>query len=132
MLKDVWNWLRRMFVGLFRRWRQDATVGTTEVWYDCPYLKARVELTYERREHITSRHPDVAPYLGHIGEALESPDEIRRSQRDPETLVFYRFYRRMLGGKNLAVAVKTNHRSFILTAYLTRTRVNGEIVWTRK
>lgn len=101
------------------------------MWYNCPYLKTKIELTDERHDHISHRHPDVLPFLVYLGEVLESPDEIRTSQRDPETLVFYRFYRQMLGGKNLAAVVKRNDRAFVLSAYLTRTRVNGEIVWAK-
>lgn len=100
-------------------------------WYNCPYLKSRVELTAERRAHIAIRHPDVLPYLARIGAVLEQPDEIRRSQRDSETLLFYREFPKMLGGKNLAVVVKIDHRAFVLSAYLTRTRVNGEVLWKK-
>jgi len=102
------------------------------MWYNCPYLKAQVELTDERREHIINRHPDVKPFLDLLGEVVEFPDEIRRSQRDPNTLIFYRLYRELLGGKNLAVVVKIDHRAFVLSAYLTRTRVNGEMLWAKE
>ena len=71
------------------------------MWYNCPYLKTQIELTDERREHIINRHSDVEPFLIHLANVLESPDEIRTSQRDSETVIFYRHYE-MLGGKNLA------------------------------
>lgn len=102
------------------------------MWYNCPYLKRQVELTDERCEHIISRHPDVKPFLDFLGEVIEFPDEIRTSQRDPETLIFYRLYRELLDGKSFAVVVKIDRRAFVLSAYLTRTRVNGEILWARE
>ncbi len=105
--------------------------GESIVWYNCPYLRAQVELTPERREHIGIRHPDVVAYLNRIGAVLELPDEIRRSQRDVETLLFYRMFVETLGGKNVVVVVKVGPRSFILSVYLSRTRLNGETVWTR-
>jgi len=100
------------------------------MWYNCHYLNRQVELTDERREHIISRHPDVVPVLSEIAVTLETPDEIRSSQRDPETLIFYRVLT-TAAGKSLALVVKVDHRAFILSAYLTRARVNGEIRWAR-
>ena len=29
--------------------------------FPCPYLKAEVELTDEREQHIAERHPDLLP-----------------------------------------------------------------------
>jgi hypothetical protein len=100
------------------------------MWYNCNYLNGMVELTDERREHIASRHPDVIPFLSEITATLDTPDEIHSSQRDPETLVFYRVLTSATG-KSLALVVKVDRRAFILSAYLTRTRVNGDIVWAK-
>ena len=131
MLGKIRQWLEQIIAIFFGKLYSRASIGEHGLWYNCPYLRTRVELTDERRAHIALRHPDVTRYLNYIGDVLEKPDEIRNSQRDPETLIFYREYRKMLNGKSLAVVVKRNGRSFILTAYLTRARVNGEVIWVR-
>lgn len=85
-----------------------------------------VELTEERREHITLYHPDVAPFLDRIGSVLAQPDELRRRLDDPQVILFYKYYPDILGGKYVTVAVKVGEeRSFVLTAYLTKSIRTG-------
>ncbi len=131
MFGKIRQWLEQIVAIFLGKPHSRATVGRQGLWYNCPYLRVVVELTDERRSHITIRNPDVTRYLNYTGDDLENPDEIRTSQRDLETLIFYQEYRRMLNGKSLAVAVKRDGRSFILSAYLTRARVNGEVLWAR-
>ena len=80
----------------------------------------RVELTDERCAHIAQYHPDVVPFLDRLAQALRAPDMLRQSTQDPNVVVHYRYFADILGGKYLAVVVKTDARRFVLTAYLTR------------
>lgn len=84
-----------------------------------------VELTDERRTHITRRHPVVALFLDRIGSVLAHPEQIRRSTYDPDVLLLSRFYADILDGKHLVVVVKLGEKPFVLTVYVTR-RLAGE------
>lgn len=90
----------------------------TETFKD--YSGHGVELTDERWAHILLYHPDLASFLGRLAEALRAPDVLRQSTEDANVLVHYKYFADVLGGKSLAVVVKTNGRRFVLTAYLTR------------
>ena len=85
------------------------------------------ELTSERKSHIFLFHPDLKPYFDLIKAVLLDPDEVRVSRSDPRVLLFYKYFDIILGGKYIAVTVKTNGRWFILTSYLTNRILSGEI-----
>jgi hypothetical protein len=93
------------------------TVHTMEVMERFASPFGIVELTSEREKHILSFHPEVRSQRKHFALTLAEPEIIRRSRFDPKAYVLYRAISQ---GKYIAVVVKTNHRSFILTAYLTR------------
>lgn len=75
-----------------------------------------VELTDERRRHIFQFHPEVKALRAKFSDTLSQPDFMRRSRFDPKVFILYRAVPQK---KYLAIAVKTNQRDFILTAYLT-------------
>ena len=75
-----------------------------------------VDLTEERERHIFVFHPEVKALRKHLAVTLAKPDAMRRSRFDPKVLILYHA---LTQKKYLAVAVKTNQRNFILTAYLT-------------
>lgn len=90
-------------------------------------LEKNIELTAERKKHILLYHPDLKPYFSKIKTSLLKPDEIRISKSDSKVLLFYRYFDTILKGKYILVAVKTNTRWFMLTAYLTKRKLSGEI-----
>lgn len=65
---------------------------------------------------------------GDIRDALENPDEIRRSSRDPDVYLCYK-------GKShrwlCAVVKKENGAGFLITAYPTDSIKMGETIWTK-
>lgn len=75
-----------------------------------------VELTDERKQHIFQFHPEIKTLRKYLTPTLSQPDFMRRSRFDPKVFIFYRAAPQK---KYLAIAVKTNQRNFILTAYLT-------------
>jgi hypothetical protein len=92
-----------------------------------------VELTSERRQHIVERHPDLLPqYEPGIAETLLNPDQIRRSSRFGNALLFSRWLE-IREGKYVVVVVVTDHypklRHWVITAYLTNQLVTGELIW---
>lgn len=91
-----------------------------------------IELTDERWRHITREHPEVEPYKEKIQEVLSSPDYVKKSKRDAEVLLYYKFYGDIFDGKYLLVATKKGLRSFILTCYITDIIKRGETLWEKK
>jgi len=89
-------------------------------------LGTDIELTDERREHIVLFHQDLVPFLDRRGAVLAHPDAVRRSLDDPQVILFYKHFPDILGGKYVTVVVKAaRERSFVLTAYLTRSIRTG-------
>lgn len=74
-----------------------------------------VELTAERKAHIFKFHPEVKKFVKDFSKTLRGPDTVKKSKFDDKTYIFYRQSKQ----KFLAIVVKTNHRCFILTAYVT-------------
>lgn len=91
-----------------------------------------IELTSERKLHIATAHPELKNHFTKFTQVLKNPDEIRRSRLDKNVLLFYKYFDSIKSGKYISVAVKTNNRNFILTAYITdRIRI-GERYETEK
>jgi hypothetical protein len=102
--------------------------------FGCPHLGVEVELTDEREEHIRIRHPDILPERWILLEGvLASPDVVRHSRRNTRARLFSRWYTCLRGGKHVVVVVvrEPTGRSWIVTAYMTRTLAGGVIEWTR-
>jgi hypothetical protein len=102
--------------------------------FPCPYLKGDVELTEEREHHIAERHPDLLPeYRNQMIETLAQPDHVRRSERFGNARLFSRWYTDVKRGKHVVVVVVSEpdamSRHWIITAYLTRRLVEGEVEW---
>jgi len=95
-------------------------------------FKETIELTDERWVHIKREHPEVEPYKKRIEETLSLPDYVKKSKRDAEVLLYYKFYDDIFDGKYLLVAAKKGLRSFIVTCYITDIIKKGETLWERK
>lgn len=94
-------------------------------WYNCPFYKGKVELTEERKQHISMRHPDLLPiHQNLIPLVLDKPDKIRSSKHFPKAKLFSRWFEKLNGGKHLVVVVVSGSipesRNWIITAYITR------------
>ena len=86
----------------------------------------KIELTDERRQHILTRHPDVAIHFPKVSKTLLEPDEIRADKEDKNVLLFYKYFSKIGSGKYLVVVVKFNKRNFLLTLYSTYRIKTGE------
>ncbi len=64
-----------------------------------------------------------------VQQALADPDEIRRSSRDDEVLLFYLAHREKRWV--VAVARRLNGDGFLITAYQTDVIKEGESLWHR-
>lgn len=90
-------------------------------------LNFTVRTSEEYWQKLIVKHPDIADLVLEIQQALANPDEIRRSSRDPNLLLFYL----VLKEKRWVVAVarKLNGDGFLITAYQTDAIKEGETQW---
>lgn len=104
--------------------------------FPCPYLQGQVELSSEREVHITKRHPDFLPeFKSKIAEVLQNPDQIRKSNRFGNAKLFTRWFDDVRSGKFVVIVVVTDHapnlRHWIITAYMARKIIEGEVEWNK-
>jgi len=95
-------------------------------------FKDKVELTDRRWHHIIKEHPEVKPYRKRIQEVLSTPDYVKKSRRDKEVLLYYKFYDDIFTGKYMLVVAKKGLSSLILTCYITDVIKKGETLWEKK
>ena len=82
----------------------------------------RIRLPDERRGHILFRHHYMAGLWDEVAETLREPEEIRRSNSDPESVRLYHrwYYGTTKGDKWVCVVVKVfPDDAFVMTAYVT-------------
>jgi len=91
-----------------------------------------IRLTSERWNHIVEEHPEVRSYQHCLDEILKEPDSVKRSKKDRNVLLYYRYYPKMLGGKYLLAVAKITFRSFLITFYITDQIKGGEFIWRRR
>ena len=95
------------------------------------YLGNQIELTVERWHHIIAEHPELKKLRNRLSEILSDPDLVKRSRRDKDVLLYYRYYSDVLGGKYLIVVITLKERPFLLTCYVTDKIKEGDIIWRR-
>ena len=90
-------------------------------------LNFTVRTSEEYWDKLIVKHPDIADLETEIQQALASPNEIRRSSRDPNVLLFYL----VLKERHWVVAVarRLNGDGFLITAYQTDAIKEGETLW---
>jgi hypothetical protein len=64
-----------------------------------------------------------------VREALEKPDEIRRSRSSPDVFLFYRLEKP--GRWTCAAAKRRDSEGFLITAYPTDAIKEGERIWPK-
>ena len=78
-------------------------------------------------QRLIVKHPDIEAVEDLVQQTLASPDEIRRSSRDSDVLLFYltRNDQRWV----VAVAKRLNGDGFLITTYQTDAIKEGETLW---
>ena len=77
----------------------------------------------------TVKHPVMAGCETEVQEALETPEEIRRSKNDANVYLFYRSRRNRRWV--CAVSKQEDRSGFLITAYLTDAIKEGEKIWPK-
>lgn len=73
-------------------------------------------------------------HRNYIALTLAEPDQVRRSKRFADARLFSRFAADVKGGRHIVVVVVSDtgaRRHWIITAYMTRVLVRGDIEWQR-
>jgi hypothetical protein len=80
-------------------------------------------------QRLIAKHPDIANFEDLVQQALHHPNEVRKSSRDENILLFYslRKPRRWV----VAVARRLNGDGFLITAYQTDAVKEGVSLWPR-
>ena len=81
-------------------------------------------------------HPDLlTEFHPQVNQTLANPDQVRRSVRMSAARIFYRWFDDVRKGKNVVVVVVSeaapDERNWIITAYVTRRLMNGELEWQK-
>ncbi len=101
----------------------------------CPYLGVDVELTDEREAHIQRSHGDLLPrHRALLVQAVTDPEIVLRSRRSPDALILCRRFPNLSGGKFIAAVVAVDavsQRRWLVTAYISRKLVSGELEWQK-
>ena len=91
----------------------------------------KIILKEEQWNHIIKQHPEVKHYKNRIQETLSDPDIIKRSKRDKDTFLYYRYYKDVYDGKYLLVVAETKEKQEILTCYITDRIKKGDLIWKK-
>ena len=76
----------------------------------------------------TIKHPVMAERLEDVKQTLVDPDEVRRSQKDVDVLLFYRADQKRWV---CAVIRRLNGDGFLITTYPTDAIKSGVRIWSR-
>ncbi|MGB3138137.1 MAG: hypothetical protein WBG38_19320 [Nodosilinea sp.] len=103
--------------------------------FGCPYLGATAELSAERENHIAAIHPGTLPtYLEQLTNTLEDPDQVRSSDRNPDALLFSKWFDSICTGRCMVVVTISDvpsSRHWIITAYTARKLAGGTSLWQK-
>jgi len=90
-----------------------------------------IKFLANRWKHIVKQHPEVEPYRIKIKEVLRNPDLVKRSKRDKDTFLYYRYYGSIYKGKYLLVVARTKNNPMVLTCYITDKIKKGDLIWEK-
>ena len=92
-------------------------------------LGSRVQCSVGYWEQIVSiKHPVMRGRLDDVRLTLTQPDEVRRSVRDPDVLLFHR---EVTPRWVCAVVKKVGEVGYVITAYPADTIKRGDAIWTK-
>jgi hypothetical protein len=78
---------------------------------------------------VSVKHPVMRGREESVRDTLRTPDQVRRSRRDPSVYLFYRQERP--GRWTCAVARRLDGQGFLITTYPTDAIKEGETIWNK-
>lgn len=88
-------------------------------------------LAVDVRATILQKHPEATLFIDRLADILRDPDEIRQSERDERSVLYYCYMDDVLNGKWVVAVVKRIDRNFIATLYATDQIKSGEQLWKK-
>jgi len=79
---------------------------------------------------ISTKHPVMRGKESKVKEALENPDQIRKSKSDPNVFLFYNKEKDKRWTCAIAKRVKGDE-GFLITTYPTDSIKEGEVIWKK-
>ena len=89
-----------------------------------------IRLIDKQWNHIIKEYPEVGIYKNRLSDVLIKPDLVKRSKRDRDTFLYYRYYEDIYQGKYLLIVARTRDR-LLLTCYITDRIKEGDVVWKK-
>lgn len=86
-----------------------------------------VHMSQERWRHINKEHPEVAPYIEEIKEAIRNPNHVSAYGYDMNVRYYYRNLKQKQARYILVIVKYLNKHGFIITAYFAK-----RIKWKEK
>ena len=90
-----------------------------------------IKLTDKQWSHIIKEHPEVEIYKKKLFDVLKNPDLVKKSKRDKDTFLYYRYYKSIFKGKYLLVVARTKNNPTLLTCYITDRIKQGDLIWKK-
>ena len=90
----------------------------------------KIRLSDGHWQHVIKEHPEIAAYKKRFGDVLLNPDLIKRSKRDSNTFLYYKYYKDIYKGKYLLVVARIEDKS-LLTCYITDRIKEGDSIWEK-
>ena len=79
-----------------------------------------IHLSNERWKHVNQEHPEVAPHVQDIKDALVHPTKIVPYEEDDKVNYYYRYFKQRQSKYMLVIVKYLNSHGFIITAYFVR------------
>jgi hypothetical protein len=93
-------------------------------------IGVRIRTTKDYWRLITeTKHRNMQGKLREITDAIESPDQIIASIKDPTVLLFYKEF--TIRQWYCSIVKRLNGTGFLITAYVTNAIKKGEIIWPK-
>ena len=80
----------------------------------------KIHLSGERWKHLNQEHPEVAPYMEAIKDALINPLRIVSYEYDENVCYYYKYFKQKQSRYLLVIVKYLNNHGFIITAYFVR------------
>ena len=91
----------------------------------------KIRFTDKRWNHIIKEHPEAESYKNRLSDILKNPDLVKKSTRDKDTLLYYRYYKDIFRGKYLLVVARPKGDKMLLTCFITDRIKEGDLLWEK-
>ncbi len=62
---------------------------------------------------------------------IKEPEIVKRSAYDPEVVLYYLYFKELLGGKYIVAVVKIDDDNFVVSGYVAHKIKRGDVIWKK-